>query len=53
MIRVDTIITYEIFSSANYIWNVAKFCELVNDRRECDGRVSNQLSLGVNYELYH
>jgi hypothetical protein len=27
--------------------------ELVNDRRECDGRVSDQLSLGVNCQLCH
>jgi hypothetical protein len=37
MIHADTTVTYEIVGSANNIWNVAEFCELVNDRRECDG----------------
>jgi hypothetical protein len=33
MIRSDMTITYEIVGFANNIWNVAEFCELVNDRR--------------------
>jgi hypothetical protein len=53
MIGADTIISYEIVGFANNIWNVTELCELVDDRRECDRRVSDNLGLGANRELYH
>jgi hypothetical protein len=50
---LNTGFTYEVLSPADSIRNLVEFCELVQNGRECQRWISDNMHLSVDRELDH